>query len=264
MSKPRKKGIPSRPAVQITGGMSAWGSVSVNSDSFQATAYHKDGKEMVSIQPIPKALSFILKLKRWYIPRTLQLAAFMVSGISTSTWITYIVTFALLQLLVYPHLPPRHIHVSTTLESVSLSLLIWATLGILARLTIAPWHAAEHMAIAAYKRSQSTTIKNIRKENRVDPSCGGRFALPLIIASTLATFSTHKLGTNFWLIYLILVEITLQIDTYIGLDKLAPFKQASHALQRYVTTTEPNEAHLRTAKLAIEALVWKHSQTSEQ
>lgn len=92
---------------------------------------------------------------------------------------------------------------------------------------LASWHGAEHMAIAAYERTGSTKVKDIESESPINPKCGGRLALPLLLASVIALSLSKRFEIPAFIFAIPLLEIVLWIDKLKGFDKIALFSQTS-------------------------------------
>lgn len=123
---------------------------------------------------------------------------------------------------------------------------------------LASWHGAEHMTIAAYERNGSIDVGSIEKESPINPRCGGRLALPLLLTSTLAVVLSKELGMSVFLFSIPLFEVVLQVDALKGFDKITPFSQASTLLQRYVTTKRPGALEVATGQTALLSLLDAH------
>jgi hypothetical protein len=118
------------------------------------------------------------------------------------------------------------------------------------------WHAAEHMAIAAWEKHRAYDFTTIAKQPPIHERCGGRFLLPLMIAITGLPFLLQEISLALrpWSM-LIALELVLQIDRRIGYYRIPGFKQASVWLQRHFTTREPDAAEIVTAQTALIGLL---------
>lgn len=123
-----------------------------------------------------------------------------------------------------------------------------------------PWHAAEHKAVEALKAGGTApTMLDLMNASRVSPRCGGRLALPFILfyssaAAGLAMLDVDPVMTDV-LASIIVIECVLWIDKVFGWWNVPGFRRASVLIQRYLTTSEPSERHLATAKCALDALI---------
>lgn len=255
--------------IEIVGGASTSGTVSICSSDFNATAFCHGNKIYAYAVAIPRVNKF-LDRNVWFIPQFVQLASFLVTSLPRRTLIALLASSTGTSLFLYFLLSWLKPHQGAVAHPPPLA---YACIGLMAavawvvtqRRYIGPWHAAEHMTIAAYGRLKTTELEDARKESRIDPACGGRFLFPLMIDCLLTRLVGKYLGTGAWtFVFLIVaIEITLQLDYRVGLARIPIFKQASELLQRHVTTREPEEIHLRVARAALMALVAKHQQTSK-
>ncbi|MAF79622.1 hypothetical protein CL629_00925 [bacterium] len=122
----------------------------------------------------------------------------------------------------------------------------------------AKWHGAEHMAIAAYEKHGNVSIRKIAKQSPIDKHCGGRFALPMLLAFVLANISEKMLGVSAWISLLILIEGLFWLDSLIGLSNIPVFWKASELLQKHITTAYPDRKQLEAAHHGIQALIKAH------
>ena len=139
----------------------------------------------------------------------------------------------------------------------------WLIVLLVLKKSIAKWHGAEHMTIAAYESTGLTDLETIEKQSPIDPHCGGRFLIGVVAAQQVSNLVTNAYVPNQLLLaflYVIFInaammEIVLRVDAWKGLDKLPVTAQASYLLQKYFTTGQPGIQELRTAQRAMMELI---------
>jgi len=129
---------------------------------------------------------------------------------------------------------------------------------VVSMLRIRSWHGAEHKAITAYEELGKTSLRHSRKASSIQPKCGGRLALPFILSAWVSSIVAPHTGYGTIVCQLIGVEVVLWIDRLIGWERIPFFSHASILLQKWVTTKDPGEKELRTAKVTLEALIDAH------
>jgi uncharacterized protein YqhQ len=220
---------------------------------------------------LSEAMKKYLRPDKRFMPKTLKFFLFIKEemGIKDLVFIILVTAMILLSRLIHGIIPG----VSGAFEGDPwlIFLLGFILIGATARLTFAPWHGAEHMAIAAYERSGATSLEAIERESPVNAKCGTRFAFPMIVAQILVVKITNGLfagelasfaGLIFF--FLITLECLLWIDFWFGLDKLPVTRQVSYLVQRYIVTRRPGEIELRTAQLAMIQLITAHRKAAAQ
>jgi len=130
---------------------------------------------------------------------------------------------------------------------------------------ISKWHAAEHMAIACYNDVKSFDPSDIRKYNRVDPHCGSRiFVLMLIISIAYqALLSKHLLNVHPLLKSVVFFELTIYYDRYISIIKTPILREITFWLQKHILTKEPDDLQIEVASLSVYFLILAHDQGEE-
>ena len=237
--------------IKIIGGSSGSGRVSILSEEYCATArYSKsEGTITCEIKPLPSLVRFIVRAeKKYFVPRIVKILCFFLGSITLLDFlfITLLVTgvhlivgkFEDAAILQYKFVPP---------------LLVLALFLFITRTKVSGWHGAEHMTIAAYERSETTELDAICRESPVNPKCGGRLVLPILILM----FASLYLFSH-WMFLVTSIEATLWIDKKIGFDKIPAFSHFSVLLQSYITTTNPTRRQLHTARIAMAELIAKH------
>ncbi len=121
------------------------------------------------------------------------------------------------------------------------------------------------MVIAAYLRTKSADINEIKKESPVNDHCGTRLAIPLMliilsINSIKSAFDLNDIAT--YIVLVILVECMLWIDVLRGFDRIPVFSHLSHIIQKYIVTKYPGEYELRIAQVAMQTLIDVHNNTT--
>lgn len=123
--------------------------------------------------------------------------------------------------------------------------------------SIRRFHGAEHKVLESYLKHGSIDDEQILLTSRISDRCGGKLLLPLLIAGPLSVYLSQQTHFNLVLTNLAMVEIILGIDFLIKWSKIPVFAQASRAIQ-YMTTGEPGEHELQTAKTALIGLIEAH------
>jgi len=254
--------------VKVIGGKSIKGSVSILSDKFVVTAVSgAGGKINCTVNPMSETARWVIQYKNPWMPKLLRLLLFLREGIGTRDIVFFGLLFtglAALLLLSESILPGSVEAVDSNIWLFNLSTLLIVLLMLKA--SIAKWHGAEHMTIAAYISTGMTDLETIKKQSPIDPHCGGRFIIGIVAAQQISNFVTNTYVPNQILLaflYVIFInaammEIVLRIDAWKGLDKLPVTSQASYLLQKYFTTAQPGDRELLTAKRAMDELIAAH------
>ena len=243
--------------IDVLCGMSVGGRISIVSDRFIATARHVKGQQPeCSVRKLASLVRFFMN-SRFPFPRTARL--FVFSGVSSTGLLLILASCAVvIQIL--------NIGAGTLLPAVPLiglgvwfySVLFVALFLLYARTIIAPWHGAEHMAIAAYWRNGSTNLDALAKESPVNDKCGGRIFVFAIVAFGISMALMPVIGIPQWATSLIMLEVGLWLDKLVGLDHIPGVAHISRLLQKHITTRVPGEVELRTAQAAMLALLAEH------
>lgn len=241
--------------IKIVGGMSMPGSITLQSTKHSAIAMCVPEGFKITVRNQPPLGGFLHEHRLLPIPQTIRFVLFLLSNLSSKA-LALIVTVTVGLFLFGSHLPGPEPSPKVALIT-DVLLAVWFIFYLY---RIRPWHAAEHMAIGAYDSGEgSSSWKAIAGASRVDPRCGGRFVLPLIIVTHIAHLSLIASGIElgqaaFWS-NVISWEIILWVDVLIGWYNVPVFREASALLQRYLTTCDPEPRHLKTAKVALDALI---------
>lgn len=247
------------PDVRIVGGKSSRRRVSIISDEFTATArLEKNGDITSTVKRHWSLTRFLYQNNHLPIPRLIRTLVFLLDGMTTKGRV-FLGLFVLLQLL----------PLNSTFPSSNLSEQFWWLPYVILGLTvagallyvrrrIATWHGAEHMAIAAYDHTSSTDHEVVARENPIHDKCGGRFFLPGAAGIIIAYLAAQTIGLNQTLVFAVILECALWVDTLVGWEKIPSTALASHLLQRWVTTRSPGEQELRTAQRALQELLAAH------
>lgn len=249
--------------MKLSGGMSWFNRVSFSSDTHKANATAKIDEKgewtiKTSVKEHPGSYKLLSRLRSFPIPRLLYLITFL---LVIAPWFIRVGIPALVAIMII-----RATFFSSTVLTVTIPTTFWSTcLPYIPRIlmfavwlqlfrSIAPWHGAEHMVASAYWETGSTDIKEIRKHSRIDKHCGARFYIVFVLVLEIGKFIPDLLGIPSWVIRLLMIEATLWVDHFIGLDKIPILSTLSLLLQR-ITTAEPSEHHIETAKSALDALI---------
>ncbi len=258
----------SKTKVKIIGGFSSDHRISIQSNEFRVTARYdqQSGEISTEVKRLPRLSRFLYTLDRLPIPRLVVVLLFILGQlkikVSQALVVALVILVALTMGVLSPHTPSapgQHLPVPypTWIELFVFMLLFMAY----SKLYIAPWHGAEHMAIAAYQRTGATSLAAFQQESPVHPKCGGRFFLPIVVLQVVAAFSATSLWFGHPLFFFgAVLECTLWLDKLVGLDRLPITAQASRLLQQYVTTRQPTQKELRTAQVALRKLLEQHNQ----
>lgn len=242
--------------VHIVGGSSSDGKISIFSNEFTATARCRNGSITCSVRRRSPLTSFLLEKKYLPIPRILRMLLLAIAGMATWKGRLFLCLYLLAVTVWAMHSP---VSVSISLErSWMFFCLITVQILFYTKSFVARWHGTEHMAIAAYNRSGSTEIKDIRQEVPFHEMCGGRFMFPFLAGALVAGFVAKKLGVNDTLVFLAMIEVVLWVDTLVGLERIPLASHVSRLLQEKITTEEPGYSELRTAQRALVELVAAH------
>ena len=248
--------------VEIIGGKSTAGWVSIISDEFVATAHsEKNNKITCKVKRNSALARFIYKNKNLPIPRLVILGVLITDSMTDKVEMFFVGLFVLVTILLGIFSQPVPKSSSSLFSEVCFwGLCIMFQLGLLFcfRQSIAKWHGAEHMAIAAYTHTGSTDIQMITRERPIDDQCGGRFILPFLFGVIISNFVAKKFGMNQTIIFFVILECFLWVDKLIGFEKIPVTSQASYFLQKWFTTRHPGKQELRTAQTALRELVNAH------
>ncbi|MBI4098447.1 MAG: DUF1385 domain-containing protein [Candidatus Magasanikbacteria bacterium] len=258
--------------VKIVAGMSARGRITLCSDTFIATArLDKDGDISCETERLAPVTRFFLKNKRLPIPQLVRIVLLFADGIGKKGLLfslLFLGSCVLVGMVTglwlranYPPPSPAAISVRAPSDQflwvINVIIYIGGLLYINRR--IATWHAAEHMAIAAYEETGSTDIQAITRASPVHDKCGSRFFLPLVAGSIIVELIAASFGISRTIIFLMILECMLWVDKLKGLDKLPGASHASRLLQRFVVTRQPGEREVRIAQRALQTLIAAHS-----
>lgn len=125
------------------------------------------------------------------------------------------------------------------------------------------YHGAEHKSIHCYESGEELTVENVKKHTRLHPRCGTSFLFVVIIISILVTAPIQV--DNVWLRLLVhlvmllpIVSISYEFNRLVGrydnwLTKI--LRAPGLAIQKYITTREPDEDMIATAIRAITLVI---------
>lgn len=221
----------------ILGGYSQPNKICIYSCDFRATASYDQKSGNISIDTAKpkagrKAAISGLKMLALMTAAFLLLTLLLFVGINTEIafWIT-VVTFGIFQ-IVFP------------------------------RIGVAPWHGAEHKVIEAYRKTGKNDLEEARRMSPVTDRCGARvfFAIVLAFAVLLAIFHGYDRlvrTPHLWFDTLVAMIGAIFMGPFC-LAELNVCKWLSRGLQEALTVREPNEVQLKTAYLALDALLKQH------
>ncbi len=243
--------------VEFVAGVSTWRRISLMSADFIATARSdKRGKITTTVSRRPRYASYLIRHRFVPIPRLLRMIIIL---FNVRSWKSWLVLGLLLALEVHQCREPGYPVFNQPLTSLAKVLSVLAAelclLLLLIRTFIGRWHAAEHMAVAAYESGEAVDIETIQRQNRVHDRCGGRFFLPFLLAFIAALLIARRIRVNETVVMLIIMECFLWLDTLAGFAKLPAFAQASRLLQHYATTRPAGLQEVKTAHAALIALL---------
>ena len=246
--------------VDIVGGMSSVNRVTILSDEYVSTArYHEDSGEIsCEIKALPPIVRFLQKNKRLPIPRLARVALPLLNMMGRKGAVLIALYFLITACI--PTMFPGEMFIGISSKYfVLFDFLTIFGLLLFIKKYIGTWHGAEHKAISAYQKFESTDIQVIARENRYNAKCGGRLFFPSMLTFPMAIAMDGWLGLNMVVWSLVLLEIILWADYIWGMDKLPITSQASYLLQTYLTTVEPGRIELETAQCAMEGVLWAHA-----
>lgn len=252
------------PKFKIVGGLSLPRQITIASEDYSATAafkkYDKDNRKFV----IDCSVKKITNYKKDYLPRTISLFLSLLSSLPLflrALFLLMIISW--FDSLIQPVSPlAQAMPISDIVVVLFSTCLHTLILMALVRFLIAKWHGSEHMAISAYEKTGTSSIGVISSQSTVHPKCGGRLFVPLMALFMLDMFlRNHFLlgGLIFALAEILTLELALQIDKWVGFDKIPLFSQASIFIQKYFTTKRPDLREILTGKAALDALILAHS-----
>lgn len=263
--------------MKIIGGKSTFGRISIMSDEFMSTARSdEDGNITCRVKRHSSLSRFLYRNKNLPIPKLVRMILFFVDSMTKKGWM-FLGLYVLIVTLTEKYLLSGSLFLvladrySPGLLNPKLVFLLWflAICAVLiipgvtyVQLYIASWHGAEHMAIAAYDRLGSTEMRDIVQESPINDECGGRLALPLLLGAVVAVIVAKTLMVSTVFAYILMLEGLLWVDALKGWDKIPGTSQASHLLQKWITTREPGAQELRTAQLALCELIVAHNSLS--
>jgi len=241
--------------VRIIGGVSWHRTVKVLSEDFASSATFDP--DMWAITVTVRRRSRMMSGGK-YVPLVVRLfrSFWAMGGTAGKVLMTFYVLSMCLPLVLRGPTAPTAVH--QHLSGILWELGFMVAFGLLTRHYIATWHASEHMLIRTYTDHGTTDLETARKASRIDPFCGGRFIVPLIVIPHLSQAIGYWLGIDSTILYFLFLEATLRIDRAYGLYRVPLVSHASEALQRYVTTKDPGDIELMTAQCAVDALVEEH------
>ncbi len=251
--------------MQIIGGMAGKGSVSLSSTSFRVVARLKsDGDIDSSVTPLGGFRRF-LRENKYLFPKVLVFMLLLVSSFSKKQLLVIGGSFPIFMIIMTMFVENAGGDPQANVESVE-SWMRYSRLLILLPFVwvfykyFAGYHAAEHMAIAAYERHGPTGLDRIAEQSRIHGHCGGRFIAPAALVSTIALLLHPWIGKADVILSLIVFEAILWIDTFIGLERIAITAKASEWIQSYISTKPPTAEELRVGQEALRQLLLAHKE----
>lgn len=245
--------------ITIVGGKSTKGRITIQSDEFRSRARCDNTENIIcEVKRLPRLSRFLLKKKCLPIPRIVRTILFLVDGMTIRG--KMFVAFYIASVITANKFIPKDAPLPPYAWTIYAILFIASIIYINRK--IAPWHGAEHMAIAAYEKRATADLAAIVKESPVHEKCGGRLVLPAICGLAIASLVSHGLAMSSFILSLLVWECVLWVDTLKGWNKVPGFSHASFFLQKYVTTRKPGERELRTAQRALQELIAAHRFTN--
>ncbi|MFA6437556.1 MAG: DUF1385 domain-containing protein [Candidatus Paceibacterota bacterium] len=250
--------------VNVIGGVSDSGRISIESDLFISTArINRHGDIVQETKRKSPFRVFLSKCSRFPIPRLVSVALQMLGN--SKDLLSSVGGFAFIYIVVFlvgkyiprkPLLPLNSWYGDLLFASFSIIFFL-----LYARFFVAKYHAAEHMAINSYEKTGSVDIDDIRKGKRIDIYCGGRFVFPMILMVILL----NALNLDSAIAYIIGLGCIFEIDSrVIKWSRIPVFAQASWLLQKYVTTQKPGAQELLVAQRALQGLVAAHEELGRE
>lgn len=266
--------------MKIIGGKSTARRISILSEEFVSTARsNEDGNVTCKVKRHSPLSRFLYRNENLPMPKFVRMVLFFADSMTKKGWVflglyvlivalmeKYLLSGSLLLTLAGKYQPG----LLDTSSASSFSFLLFSAMCVTltamgvtyTQRRIASWHGAEHMAIAAYTRTGSIEIRDIARECPVNDKCGGRLVLPLLVGAVVAVIAADILAVSTVITYVAMLESVMWIDSLKGWDKIPGTSQASHLLQKWITTCEPGAQELRTAQLALRELIAAHNPLS--
>lgn len=113
------------------------------------------------------------------------------------------------------------------------------------------FHAAEHMAINTYEADKDLSEENIQTASRVHAHCGTNLVLLFLIISYLLGLTGSWIDAWPFVNLLLVYAFSLEVF-YLEFKPLTWF---GSKLQYYVTTRQPDNRHIKVAKLGLTRLI---------
>lgn len=252
--------------MNILGGTSTYRTIRIWTDQYVAEAHaSEEGKVTCSVRAQTATSEYFFQYAPWWVPKIARVAYFLYTGLGRMGRIIALIFIGwMLSHYLFrtpPTTAPQDEPLIFTILSFVLVVACYALVAILAKMFIAPWHGAEHMAIKAYNRTKSADYSVIRKENPIADACGHRFYTPIVAGSILINELVGIYGFVPLVLKLIVVELVFRFDDLLPWSRVPVMAQASRLLQRFATTTYPHTLALFTAQAAIEQLMLAHNET---
>lgn len=245
--------------MQILGGMALPSRVNISSANFSVVARAgEDGNITTTVTPVSRVETWIRKQK-WF-PKVPKMFVFLFTKLAPKDRFIILAILIGIPVLISALFTPEQVQDFS--DSGKTDLITWG-FRILTFLIIGytfvgvrGFHAAEHMAIAAYERHGVSGLDHVAEQDRVHDKCGGRMLFPLMFAILGGGLLANQWDT-WWagFIPLLLLEAVLWVDSLVGYDKIRFTNAISHWVQRTLTTKPPNELELNTGREALRALL---------
>ncbi|MBV9159322.1 MAG: DUF1385 domain-containing protein [Candidatus Kaiserbacteria bacterium] len=253
--------------MRILGGGALRKSVFFYTSEFTATARLKrDGIIESDVQPRNALQRFFAKLP-YLPPKSIIFTLLLISGMKRRAKIRFALIFAgvafvvimLLEQYIASGNEKEKVEMIDRTLAASRPLIVIGAL-ILYRTLVAGFHAAEHMAINAYRRFGREALDHVAEASRIDKHCMGRFIAPAITIGIALFLARPWLGRALPYVSFALAESVFWIDTLIGLERIRITRAASVFLQRYLTTRPPTKLELAVGREALRRLLEAHGE----
>lgn len=240
--------------MKIIGGMAMPKGVNITSENFSVVAkLHSNGEISHTTTPTSEAEKWLRKAK--YMPKVLKMFLFIIMKLTPKGRLILLAFIIGAPLLLSATVKPEQSDALAPEVTIAIRVITFGIFFYLL-LSVRGFHAAEHMAIAAYERHGVKGIDRLSEQDRVHNKCGGRMLFPLLIV-----FGCSQLTAAFYdywwvpLLPFILFEIVLWVDAIVGYDKIFVTQVISVWLQRTITTKPPSEQELQTGRYALRQLL---------
>jgi uncharacterized protein YqhQ len=252
--------------MKIVGGMALPYGVQLESTEYsvKTTATYFAPNQWKLESEVRKKTALELQVRSaWYVPKVVKLWTIMIMKAKWPLRILLLVVFVLpvvTRLFTPSQTTATPMSPLWTAATLLMAVLLYVALGYFFWL-LRGFHAAEHMAIAAYENYGADALEHLSEQKRFHPKCGGRIVVPLFIGAITATVCSHYVPARVaGFLPVLSFEVVLWIDALVGFDNIWLTNTISWYLQQYITTREPTDLELATGRAALKKLMAVHGE----